>query len=131
MTVNTPCDPAVEYPYFWGYADERGKGQAHGTNLNEPLPKGAAFPEYLAAVERIKDALRAFGPAWLILGAGFDTHATDPIGGFGLQTQDYEVLGQSFAELRLPTLICQEGGYNVDVLGDCVCTFLRGFGSAE
>lgn len=126
FTASIHGDPVDEYPYFWGYADETGHGQAAGTNHNEPLPKGTGLTEYLQAVARICDKLRAFDPAYLILAAGFDTHETDPIGGFKLHTEDYTEIGRTFASLGIPTLVCQEGGYNTEVLGESVKHFLHG-----
>ncbi|NCC50003.1 MAG: histone deacetylase family protein [Spartobacteria bacterium] len=124
FTASIHGDPAVEYPYFWGYAEETGKGQAQGTNLNEPLPKGTTLDGYMEALNRIITAVRTFEPSYLIISSGFDTHVTDPIGGFKLNTEDYAQIGVAFASIGLPTLVCQEGGYNVEVLGDCVRTFL-------
>ncbi|MBC8207027.1 MAG: histone deacetylase family protein [Kiritimatiellales bacterium] len=127
FTASIHCDPEFEYPYFWGYADETGKGQAEGTNLNEPLPKDTKLAEYMQALERILDKFSEFAPAYLIVAAGFDTHQSDPIGGFQLLTEDYAQIGRRISQLGVPTLICQEGGYNTDVLGECVRTFLSGF----
>lgn len=127
FTASVHCDPSIEYPYFWGYADEKGKGQAAGTNHNEPLPKKTELPEYLEAVKRIVEKIKVFNPAYLIIAAGFDTHERDPIGGFNLHTEDYYEIGKVFSLLNLPTLICQEGGYNTDVVGQCVKNFLLAF----
>jgi acetoin utilization deacetylase AcuC-like enzyme len=130
LTASIHCDPSVEYPYFWGYAEEKGRGQAIGTNHNEPLPKNASITRYLDALERIAASCRAFNPAYLIISAGFDTHIDDPIGGFTISTEDYVEIGKRFGSLGLPTLICQEGGYNVEVLGECVRNFLVGMTEA-
>ena len=127
FTSSVHCDPSSEYPYFWGYAEETGKGQAAGTNHNEPLPKGAGKREYLASLDRILAKVRDFKPSYLIISAGFDTHRDDPIGGLGLDTADYPEIGAAFAALDLPTLILQEGGYNTSTLGECVRNFLTGF----
>ncbi len=129
FTASIHCDPSIEYPYFWGYAEETGIGQGSGTNLNEPLSKGADLPCYLQAVDRVLAAIQAFQADYLILAAGFDTHEADPIGGFALKTEEYVEIGRRFRQLGLPTLICQEGGYNIDVLGNCVRNFLEGFES--
>ena len=126
FTASIHGDPEFEYPYFWGYAEETGKGQAEGTNHNEPLPAGTELSRYLEAVERILEKIRSFNPAFLIISAGFDTHKTDPIGSFKLNTEDYTAIGQQFWSLGIPALICQEGGYNVEVLGECVKNFLVG-----
>ncbi len=127
FTASIHGDPTGEYPYFWGYAGEAGVGQGSGTNHNEPLPKGTSIKEYLGALERIADVIGDFDPQFLIVAAGFDTHAQDPIGGFRLQTDDYAVIARRLAALNKPTLVCQEGGYHLDILGDCVHTFLCGF----
>jgi acetoin utilization deacetylase AcuC-like enzyme len=131
FTASIHADPDVEYPYFWGYAEERGVGQALGTNLNLPLPLGTTNEEYLVALGRAIDGIREYAPDFLVLGVGFDTHATDPIGGFALTEAVYADVGRGLAELGLPTVICQEGGYNTDVLGACVQEFLTGFMSAR
>lgn len=129
FTASIHSDPEDEYPYFWGYADETGKGQAEGSNLNLPLKKGATAVEYLEAVDKVVREFKKFEPNFLIISAGFDTHETDPIGGFKLKTTDFEEIGARFSALGIPTLICQEGGYNTEVLGDCVYNFLKSFAS--
>jgi len=127
FTSSIHGDPAVEYPYFWGYADETGMGQGENTNLNLPLPLGTGPQGYLDAVDQVVEAIRRFQPAFFIVAAGFDTHKSDPIGGFKLETEDYAEVAKRLASLKVPTLICQEGGYNLDVLGESVHTFLSGF----
>jgi len=126
FTASIHGDPEIEYPYFWGYAEEKGKGQAVGTNHNEPLPMGTQLTQYIEALERIIKNIRQFDPAYLIIAAGFDTHESDPIGGFKIRTEEFIEIGSRFAAMNIPTLICQEGGYNVDVLGECVKNFLIG-----
>ncbi|MBI9071205.1 MAG: histone deacetylase family protein [Melioribacteraceae bacterium] len=126
FTASIHCDPSNEYPYFWGYDDEKGKGQAVGTNHNEPLPKDTHIDQYAEAVDRILNKIREFNPAYLIIAAGFDTHMDDPIGGLKLRTEDYISIGNQFKLLGIPTLVCQEGGYNVEILGDCAKNFLLG-----
>jgi acetoin utilization deacetylase AcuC-like enzyme len=127
LTCSIHADPDREYPYFWGYVEERGVGQAKGTNLNFPLRLGTTDDQYLEALDRAIDAIRAYASDFLILAAGFDTYAEDPIGGFALTVEVYPELGRRLGEMGLPTLICQEGGYNTDVLGECVRGLLTGF----
>jgi acetoin utilization deacetylase AcuC-like enzyme len=129
LTCSIHGDPEREYPYFWGYRSEKGTGKGEGANLNIPLPLGSDDERYLKAVDRAVRAIRRFKPDFFVIGAGFDTHADDPIGGFKLSTAVYEEVGRKLASLDRPTLICQEGGYNLDVLGECVRGFLHGFGS--
>lgn len=126
FTASIHGNPEFEYPYFWGYAEENGKGQAVGTNHNEPLPAGSRLEQYSMALDRILLKIRGFNPAYLIIAAGFDTHEKDPIGSFKLHTADYQIIGKQFRSLGIPVLICQEGGYNLNVVGDSVKNFLVG-----
>jgi acetoin utilization protein AcuC len=62
-----------------GFAHETGAGAARGTKLNIPLPPGAGDKEFFAAWERALDHLRRFRPQFLILQAGADSLAGDPL----------------------------------------------------
>ncbi len=126
FTSSIHGDPEVEYPYFWGYAEETGRGQGEGTNLNCPLPLGSGRDPYFEALARFIDAMEGFDPDYLIIAAGFDTYKDDPIGGFKLDLGDYTEMGRRLMSIGAPTLICQEGGYNVEQLGNCVHAFLDG-----
>ena len=123
------ADPATDYPFFWGHADERGEGEGEGATLNLPLAQGAAWPAYERALGTALDALAAWGPDLLIVSFGADTYEGDPISGFKLRTDDYPRMSARIAELGLPTLIVMEGGYAVDALGTNVAAFLSGFPS--
>lgn len=127
FTASIHADTSEEYPYFWGYTEETGKGQAIGKNLNIPLKKGSGIKEYEQAVAQVITAFKEFKPDFLIISAGFDTHEKDPIGGFKLKSEDYKLIGKMLSSLNIPTLICQEGGYNIEVLGDCVKNFILEF----
>jgi len=121
------ADPATDYPFFWGHADERGEGEGEGANLNLPLPRGTTWREYEPALGRALDWLARFAPDLLIVSYGADTYAGDPISHFAIETADYQAIGGRIASLDLPTLVVMEGGYAVDALGDNVASFLSGF----
>src|SRR5690606_37358802 len=93
LFVSIHADPAHHYPHYLGYADERGAGAGLGFNLNLPLPPGTGDDGWLAALDRALDAVRAYGPAFLIVSAGFDTFAGDPVAngdeGFTLSAAAY------------------------------------------
>jgi acetoin utilization deacetylase AcuC-like enzyme len=130
LFVSIHADPARQYPYFAGYADERGAGEGLGANLNISLRANVADERYLAALDEALAAVRAFDPRFLVVSAGFDTYGGDPIADFALSSAAYPRIGRRIAELGLPTLIVQEGGYAVDALGQNAVGFLRGFESA-
>lgn len=121
------ADPAGDYPFFWGHADERGEDVGVGATLNLPLPRGTAFDAYDRALATALDAVAAFAPALLVVSYGADTFAGDPISAFGSRTSDCTPLARRIAGLGVPTLIVMEGGYAVDALGANVAAFLEGF----
>jgi acetoin utilization deacetylase AcuC-like enzyme len=123
--------PDDDYPYFWGAADERGEGAGEGTNYNWPLPRGTEDASYLAALDEALAVVRACAPRYLIVSAGFDIVAGDPVGGFNVTTAGLGEIGRRIAELDVPTVIVQEGGYLLDRLGENVVAFLRALASGE
>jgi acetoin utilization deacetylase AcuC-like enzyme len=126
FTVSVHGDPANLYPFFSGYADETGSGEGQGCNLNLPLPSGTAVKEYRPALATALEAVRRFQPVFVVIAFGADTHEADPIGGFKLPTGFFREMGTALRELSLPTVVMQEGGYNLDAIGGCVVELLRG-----
>ena len=116
------ADPRMDYPYFWGHADESG-----GNILNVPLPRGTDWHSYALALAQALDWIEKGAPDLLIVSYGADTYAGDPISHFKLETADYPKMARRIASLRLPTLIVMEGGYALDALGANVAVFLGGF----
>lgn len=127
LFVSLHGDPADEYPYYCGFADETGGPDAPGSNLNLPLAAGTHGAPYLSALQGGLDAIAAFAPAALVVSAGFDTGEDDPVGRFKLLPADYAAVGAAIAQLRLPTLFVQEGGYRLERLADCAQSLVGGF----
>jgi acetoin utilization deacetylase AcuC-like enzyme len=121
------ADPATDYPFFWGHADETGEGDGAGATLNLPLPQGAGLEAFRAAQTTALDAIGCFSPDLLIVSYGADTWEGDPISYFRLATGAYEVLARDIAARGWPTLIAMEGGYAIDALGANVTALLGGF----
>ncbi|TPG16650.1 histone deacetylase family protein [Sphingomonas koreensis] len=121
------ADPATDYPFYWGHADERGEGAGDGATLNLPLPQGTAIDAFRRAQDHALAAITAFAPELLIVSFGADTYIDDPISGFALRTEDYATMARDIAAGGWPTLIAMEGGYAVDALGRNVASFLSGF----
>ena len=116
------------YPFYpgTGAAHETGTGAGLGTKFNVPVRLGTPRLTYLdmfqTALERA--ATRA-KPDLVLLSAGFDAHAADPIGSLGLETEDFEPLtrlvrqvADQYCQGRLVSLL--EGGYNIHALAECV-----------
>jgi acetoin utilization deacetylase AcuC-like enzyme len=122
------ADPATDYPFFWGHADETGEGAGQGTTLNLPLPRGTTLAGFRAAQTIALDAIARFGADLLVVSFGADTWEGDPISYFALTTGDYAVLAADIAARGWPTAIVMEGGYATEALGRNVVSFLSGFG---
>jgi acetoin utilization deacetylase AcuC-like enzyme len=120
------ADPDEEYPYYCGFAHEKGAGAGYGRNLNLPLPLGTGDKAYLAALDKALAQVTQFDPDFVIVSLGVDTAVGDPIGRFQLTEAAFGQMGAQFNQLGKPTLILQEGGYRLDTIGQNVVAFLRG-----
>ncbi|GAA4749447.1 acetylpolyamine amidohydrolase AphA [Sphingomonas daechungensis] len=127
LYVSIHADPVMDYPYYWGHADETGSGLGEGANLNLPLPRGTGWSGYQPALAAALERIASHDPGLLVVSYGADTYEEDPISHFKLKTSDYAPMAQRIASLGLPTVIVMEGGYAVDALGDNVGGFLSGF----
>jgi acetoin utilization deacetylase AcuC-like enzyme len=132
-------DPSVlyvsthQYPFYpgTGAANETGEGRGKGSTLNCPMPAGATDTHYEAAFnERIMPALDRFAPQAVLISAGFDAHADDPLGGIRLSTAMYSwmtlrliEIADKHAEGRIISVL--EGGYNLSRIGECVAAHLH------
>ncbi|MBW3539893.1 MAG: histone deacetylase family protein [Planctomycetes bacterium] len=126
LTVSIHGDPDFAYPYFTGFADERGAGAGEHYNLNIPLPEVQDGAQYREALHKALDAIRGFGPAFLVVALGLDPAKGDPTGTWSLTAKDFERNGRLLGELHLPTLVIQEGGYRTRTLGTNARNFFRG-----
>lgn len=126
LYVSIHADPKLKFPYTTGFKAEVGVGDGKSFNLNIPLPLGTGTNGYTLALEQALNRIRKFNPEYLIISFGLDTHELDPIGGFRLPTGYYELMGFLISQLDLPTLIVQEGGYNLEVIGKASVNFLNG-----
>ncbi len=126
LYVSLHADPARQYPFFLGYADETGEGDGAGANLNLPLPAGTDDEAYLAALDRALAAIADTPGDVIVVSLGFDTYGNDPIGDFALTTAVYHECGRRVAALGRRLVILQEGGYHRPSLGANARAWLRG-----
>jgi acetoin utilization deacetylase AcuC-like enzyme len=102
-----------------GHAHEDG---AYGNVLNVPLPDGAGSKAFRDAMERlVLPAVDAFKPELLLISAGFDAHADDPLAGMRLVEDDFAWVTEQLCDLA--DRHCQgrvvstlEGGYDLEAL---------------
>lgn len=124
------ADPSYAYPYFTGSRDENGTGVGTGANLNYPLPKGTGDDAFLAVLADACDTIRRAGANSLVVSLGLDTYFDDPISDFTLTPDGFERCGALVAQLALPTVVLQEGGYATDALGTNAQRWLNGLSAA-
>jgi acetoin utilization deacetylase AcuC-like enzyme len=102
-----------------GRASEKGEGAGKGTTLNCPLPALSGRAEIFAAFEKqLAPAADAFRPDLVLISAGFDSRAGDPLGNFQLTDTDFADLTQLMRQIadrhaqgRVVSIL--EGGYNL------------------
>jgi acetoin utilization deacetylase AcuC-like enzyme len=115
-----------QWPFYPGTG---GPGEQGETLLNLPLSAGTGDEGFLPAFERAEQAIAAFEPELLLVSAGFDAHAADPLAQLELSTGIFEELARRASALAPRVAAVLEGGYNLDTLPDLVASALRGFGS--
>ncbi|MDH3667060.1 MAG: histone deacetylase family protein [Paracoccaceae bacterium] len=131
LTVSLHAHPERFYPFFWGYEQERGEGPGEGANLNLPLARGTGDDGFLEALDAAKARIGAFAADILVVALGLDAFEGDPFQGLAVTTPGFGRIAASIAELGLPTILVQEGGYLCPELGDNLRSFLSGFGEAH
>jgi acetoin utilization deacetylase AcuC-like enzyme len=119
---------AHRHPFYpgTGLAEETGTGEGLGATRNLPFALGTSRDRYLSEVIRsLEDFADQMKPQLLLVSAGFDAHAADPIGSLGLETEDFESLTSALLDVaaghcqhRIVSLL--EGGYNPPILAECV-----------
>ncbi len=114
------------FPHYAGFADETGRDDGVGANLNVPLAEGSGDAPWLDALDRIADAVIRQGATALVVSLGVDAAAADPESPLQVSHDGYEAAGRRLAGLGLPTVAVQEGGYHLDTIGDLVAVTLRG-----
>ncbi|NQT31658.1 MAG: histone deacetylase family protein [Deltaproteobacteria bacterium] len=126
LTISIHGHPSFAYPYFSGFADEKGIGAGKGYNVNIPLPEEVDGERYRQALAEILGRIVRFRPQFLIVALGLDTAKEDPTGSWSLEADDFEAVGRMIGSLHLPTLVVQEGGYDTRVLGINARRFFTG-----
>jgi len=129
LTGSVHVDPAAGwFPHFVGFAGERGRGPGAGANRNVPLPPGSADEPWLDAVSGL--ARWAGDARALVVALGVDAAGGDPEGPLEVSPGGYRAAGAALAALGLPTVIVQEGGYDLERIGLLVAETLAGFAEA-
>ena len=132
-------DPAVlytsvhQYPWYPGSGDgtERGGPNAEGTVVNVPVPAGTQGERWLELFdERIVPAVDAFAPSLIVVSAGYDAHADDPLAELQLTVDTYREIAQRVRRLADThahgrSVWVLEGGYDLEAISASVAACLQ------
>lgn len=130
LYASVHVDPGAGwFPHHVGFADETGRGAGNGTNRNVPLAPGSGDDDWLVGVQQCVDAVTVHGATALVVSLGVDAAADDPESPLHVTQDGYQEAGRLLAELDLPTVAVQEGGYHLPTLGPLVAATLGGLAS--
>ena len=116
-------DPAAGwFPHFLGFASETGGG----ANRNLPIAPGSGDEPWLAAVRDLAEWARTGDAAALVVALGVDAAGGDPESPLEVSAAGFREAGRALGALGLPTVLVQEGGYDLDTLGELVREVLTG-----
>jgi len=125
VVASVHVDPGAGwFPHVAGFADETGDGAGLGANHNLPLAPGAGDDEWLAAVAEA--AAHAAGARGLVVSLGVDAAAGDPESPLRVSEAGYREAGRILGALGRPTVLVQEGGYDLGTIGPLVRETLAG-----
>jgi len=109
-----------QHPCYPGTGTESG-----GNIFNYPVPPHTAAAEYCGILQKALDALLAGRPQLIIVSAGFDAAASDPLAQQKLKAGDFESIGRMLRATGIPCVSVLEGGYSPH-LPDYIMAYLLG-----
>lgn len=103
-----------------------GTGRESFQNVfNQPVFPGAARSAYRGALEKAIEGMQKFRPSLVIVSAGFDAYADDPLSDAPLEPEDFQWLGRTLKSLGVPLCSVLEGGYSSE-LPELILSYLQG-----
>jgi acetoin utilization deacetylase AcuC-like enzyme len=114
-----------------GAENETGRGKGLGHIFNAAVRFGTSRKDYQGKfTDRLEKAADKIKPELVLVSAGFDAHAKDPIGSLGLEVEDFQSLSRQVLDVAKThakgrLVSCLEGGYNLEVLAESVQAHLE------
>jgi acetoin utilization deacetylase AcuC-like enzyme len=114
-----------QWPFYPGTG---GPDEQRSTTLNVPLPAGSGDDEYLRVLdELVAPTMESFEPEFLIVSAGFDAHAEDPLAWMNVTEGGFRELARRSLAFAPRVAAVLEGGYNLATLPTLVAGAVEGF----
>ncbi len=122
-----------QYPAFpeWGTEDEIGADEGKGYTINIPMPPGSADDLCLRAFDFWIKVAKQFKPDVVAVSAGFDAHQNDLLLDLKWSANTFYYLGQKLNEHFDHIFATLEGGYNIEMLPNCLYNFLNGINGKD
>ena len=119
-----------------GPASDVGSGPGEGYTVNLPVPGGAGDEVWCSMTEHVVVPLaRSFAPELLLVSAGFDAHADDPLASCRVSDSGFAAMAGSVRrvadELGVPVVLVVEGGDDVDALARSLVEVLTVLGAPD
>jgi acetoin utilization deacetylase AcuC-like enzyme len=119
-----------------GPASDRGAGAGEGYTINLPVAAGSGDEVFMRLLsERVVPAARDYAPQLILVSAGYDAHADDPLANCAVTAQGYgkmtSALRRLAGELGAPLGVVLEGGYALDALATSVAATLGALSAAQ
>ena len=124
LLLNKPgaaCFSIHQFPCYPG----TGNRNVGDNCYNYPVPPRTPREEYRKVLSSALDELKKFKPELVVISAGFDAYARDPLAQETLEAEDYYWLGKAIAGLGIPFFSLLEGGYSND-LPELIFSYLKG-----
>jgi acetoin utilization deacetylase AcuC-like enzyme len=118
------------FPHFLGFSRETGGGGGAGANRNLPLAPGSGDEPWLEAVAELVDWVREQRAEALVVALGVDAAGGDPESPLDVTPAGFRAAGRALGGLGLPTVVVQEGGYDLAAIGELVVAALAGIEEA-
>lgn len=125
-----------EYPHYPGTGSdmERGRGKGTGFTYNIPMHHGSGDKDFFSAYhDYLPLQVRKFRPDIVLVSAGYDIHAGDPLAGLRVTNEGIRSIVRSILQScpAVPHIFCLEGGYNLVSLSESVVITVEGLLTCE
>jgi acetoin utilization deacetylase AcuC-like enzyme len=114
-----------QWPFYPGSG---GPDEQRDTTVNVPMSVGSGDDEYVHAFEHVVEpALARFEPELVLVSAGFDAHADDPLSEMNVTADGFREMARRCRDGAPRVAAVLEGGYQLETLPDLVAAALEGF----
>ncbi|HEY2856660.1 MAG TPA: histone deacetylase [Gemmatimonadaceae bacterium] len=125
-----------QWPWYPGTGASEDRGP-HGTVWNVPMPAGLPAEQYVTAfLGAVDAATKDWTPDLVVVSAGYDSLAGDPLGGFTLELEDvdrltHEMVSRAESWCRGRLVAALEGGYVPERLGEACIVTMKALGPSD